>query len=134
MPKYEFTMVTDAMLAGLSEAGATGAETMAYILLVRGLPLDRRRTDCWMPADMAEKKGVMSAHTFSKMLRSLTKKTVTLADGTKAPILTQLTRGCRGHSPHFEDTLGKSVAAGLYPPELGHQLVTQNKGEMGTQN
>lgn len=115
MAKFEFTMVTDAMLAGLAEAGATGTETMAYILLVRGLPADRKRSDCFMPADMAEKKGVMSAHTFSKMLRSLTRKTVTLADGTKAPVLTQLTRGCRGHCPHFEDTLGKAIADGNYP-------------------
>lgn len=125
MPKYEFTMVTDAMLAGLSEADATGAETMAYIMLVRGLPLDRSNADCWMPADMAEKKGIMSAHTFSKMLRSLAKKTVVLSDGTRAPVVTQLSRGCRGHCPHFEDTLGKAIAEGRYKPEMGTQLDTQ---------
>lgn len=115
MPKYEFTMVTDAMLVGLAEAGATGCEIMAYILLVKGLPKDRSKTDCWMPADQAEEKGVMTAHTFSKMVRSLTKKTITLADGTQAPVLTQISRGCRGHCPHFEDTLGKAIAEGRYP-------------------
>lgn len=115
MARFEFTMVSDAMLQGLAEAGATGAETRAYIMLVRGLPKDRRNAECWMPADMAEAKGVMSAAMFTKSLAALTKKTVTTTDGTPEPILTKVSRGCRGHCPHYEDTLGRLIASGRYP-------------------
>lgn len=144
MAKYEFTMVTDAMMRGLMESGATASEMAAYIMLVRGLPIDRKSAECWMPADMAEKKVGMNERTFSKMLRSLCGKTITTKGGKQVPVLTKLTRGCKGHCPHYEDTLGKAIANGTYPPsteEMGHQTGTQSNVEkpvenapMGTQN
>ncbi len=121
MARFEFTMVSDAMLQGLGDAGATGAEILAYIMLIRGLPKDRGNAECWMPADMAEEKGVMSAHTFSKMLRSLASKPFTTIDGEPRTILTKVTRGCRGHCPHYEDTLGRLIAEGAYPPSIARQ-------------
>ena len=72
-----------------------------------------------MPADMAEVKVGMDAHTFSKQLRSLSRKTFTTIDGEPRTVLTKVTRGCRGHCPHFEDTLGLMAARGQYPPRNG---------------
>lgn len=118
MARFEFTMVSDAMLQGLADAGATGSETRAYIMLVRGLPKDRSNAECWMPADMAEEKGVMSAAMFTKTLAGLSKKAFTTIDGEPRTVLTKLTRGCKGHCPHYEDTLGRLIAEGLYPPRI----------------
>ena len=135
MARFEFTMVSDAMLQGLAEADATGAEILAYIMLIRGLPKDRSNAECWMPADMAEAKGVMSAHTFSKMLRSLASKPFTTIDGEPRTILTKVTRGCRGHCPHYEDTLGRLIAEGAYPPpnarQSGHAIGESNGDQTG---
>ncbi len=119
MARYEFTMVSDAMMQGLLEAGATGGEIIAYQMLIRGLPKDRSNAECWMPADMADVKVGMSAHTFSKMLRSLASKPFTTVDGEPRTVLTKVTRGCRGHCPHYEDTLGRLIAEGKYPPPIG---------------
>ena len=130
MARFEFTMVSDAMLQGLADAGATGTEILAYIMLIRGLPKDRSNAECWMPADMAEAKGVMSAHTFSKMLRSLASKPFTAIDGEPRTILTKVTRGCRGHCPHYEDTLGRLIAEGAYPP----RNATPNGDAIGKRN
>lgn len=116
MARFAFTMVSSAMLRGLLEAGATGTEICAYTALVMGLPKDRSRTECWMPADTAEEKMGMRADVFTRSLRSLCGKTITTADGERVPVLTKLTRGCFGHCPHYEDTLGKAIAAGQYPP------------------
>ena len=118
-----FTMVTDAMLEGLREAGATASEIMAYILLVRMERANTRggsaRYEVWMAADLAEQKLGMSARTFSKSLRSLTQKTFADATCNAVPVLTQVRRGCRGHSPHFFDNLGQRIDAGLYPVAIG---------------
>jgi len=118
MARFEFTMVSDAMLQGLAEARATGAEMRAYILLVRGLPRDRSNAECWMPADMAEAKEVMSAAMFTKAVSSLSRKAFTTVDGVPQTVLTKITRGCRGHCPHYEDTLGRLIAEGAYPPPI----------------
>lgn len=134
MAQFRFTMASDEMLRGLLEADATGAEIVAYQMLVRGLPKDRGNAECWMPADMAEEKVGMSSHTFSKMLRSLSRKTFTTADGERRPVITKLTRGCRGHCPHFEDTLGLAIARGEYPPAMETRAGTQNGAELETQN
>ena len=122
MARFEFTMVSDAMMRGLAVAGATGTEIIAYLMLVRGLPKDRSVTDCWMPADMAEKKAGISAHTFSKALRTLSKKVFTVVDGEPVTVITQTSRGFRGHCPHFEDNLGRMAAEGSYPPSNGDQI------------
>ena len=116
MARFEFTMVSDAMMQGLIEAGATGCEVVAYQMLIRGLPKDRSTADCWMPADMAEVKVGMRADVFTRSLRSLCTKTVVTSEGKPAPILTKMSRGCRGHCPHYEDTLGRLIAEGKYPP------------------
>ena len=116
MARYEFTMVSDQMILGLTEAGATANEIKAYIVLVRGLPMDRSKSQCWMHADMAQEKIGMDAHTFSKALRSLCNKTVSVTGGKRVPVITKLTRACKGHSPHYEDTLGVAIARGTYPP------------------
>ena len=115
MARYEFTMASDAMLQGLEEAGATGSETRAYLMLVRGLPKDRSKAECWMPADMAEVKVGMRPDVFSRALRGLCEKTVHTSDGELVPILTKVSRGCRGHCPHYEDTLGRLISEGKYP-------------------
>ena len=115
MPKYAFTMVSDEMLRGLADAGTTGSEMRAYIMLVKTLPKDRSRYECWMPADMAEEKGVMSARMFTKCLDALTKKSFATLDGQPVPILTKVSRGCKGHCPHYEDNLGRLIAEGRYP-------------------
>ena len=130
MARFEFTMVSDAMLQGLADAGATGSETRAYIMLVRGLPKDRGNAECWMPADMAEEKGVMSAAMFTKTLAGLSKKAFTTIDGEPRTVLTKLTRGCKGHCPHYEDTLGRLIAEGLYPP----RIATPNGDAIGKRN
>lgn len=121
MARYEFTMASDAMLQGLEEAGATGSETRAYLMLVRGLPKDRSKAECWMPADMAEVKVGMRPDVFSRALRGLCEKTVHTSDGELVPILTKVSRGCRGHCPHYEDTLGLAIANGDYPPTIARQ-------------
>jgi hypothetical protein len=115
MARFEFTMVSDAILQGLADGGATGSETRAYIMLIRGLPKDRSNAECWMPADMAEAKGVMSAAMFTKAVTSLSKKEFAIVDGEPRTVLTKVTRGCRGHCPHYEDTLGRLIAEGKYP-------------------
>ena len=121
MARFEFTMVSDAMMQGLLEARATGAEIVAYQMLVRGLPKDRRSTECWMPADMAEVKVGMRADVFTRALNGLCRKTITLADGARVPVLTKVSRGCRGHCPHYDDTLGAAIAEGSYPPGIARQ-------------
>lgn len=121
MARFEFTMVSDAMMRGLLAAEATGAEIIAYQMLVRGLPKDRSVTDCWMPADMAEKKVGMRPDVFSRALRDLCKKTVMAADGELVPILTKVSRGCKGHCPHYEDTLGQLISEGRYPAGIARQ-------------
>lgn len=121
MARFEFTMVNDAMMQGLFEAGATGCEVVAYQMLIRGLPKDRSTADCWMPADMAEVKVGMRADVFTRSLRSLCTKTVVTSEGKPAPILTKISRGCRGHCPHYEDTLGQLIAEGKYPPPIARQ-------------
>ena len=131
MARFEFTMVSDAMLQGLAEADATGAEMRAYIMLVRGLPRDRSTAECWMPADMAEKKIGMRPDVFSRSLRDLCKKTVRASDGNPLPVLTKITRGCRGHCPHYEDTLGLAIANGDYPPAIARQKRTPKKEPNG---
>ena len=133
MPKFEFTMVNAGMLKGLAEAGATGAEMRAYIMLVMGLPKDRSRTECWMPADTAEEKGVMTARMFTKCMDSLTKKEFTAPDGKKMPILTRVTRGCRGHCPHYRDNLGKAIADSMKHAN-GTPSGDPKSGEMEHQN
>jgi len=134
MARFEFTMVSDAMLQGLAEAGATGAEMRAYIMLIRGLPKDRSNSECWMPADMAEAKSVMSAAMFTKALAALSRKVFTTVDGEPRTILTKVSRGCRGHCPHYEDTLGRLVAEGKYPPKAGSRRndCSGNSGPIGT--
>ena len=117
MPKYEFTMVSDPMLRGLREAGATSSEIIAYLMLVRTLPKDRSRIKCWMPADKAEEKTGMSPHTFSKALRGLTNKTFKVTGGAELTVLSQISRGCRGHCPHFTDNLGWAISEGTYPAD-----------------
>lgn len=121
MARFEFTMVSDAMLQGLEEADATGTEMRAYIMLIRGLPKDRAYAECWMPADMAEKKIGMRPDVFSRALRDLCKKTVRVSGGGLVPVLTRKSRGCRGHCPHYEDTLGLAIANGDYPPTIARQ-------------
>lgn len=121
MAQYKFTMASDAMLRGLLEAGATGNEMAAYLMLVRGLPKDRGSAECWMPADIAEEKVGMRADVFSRALRGLCGKTVAVADGERRPVLTKLTRGCFRHCAHYEDTLGLAVARGEYPPPVARQ-------------
>lgn len=128
MAKFEFTMVGDEMLRGLLEAGATASEVAAYITLVRGLPKDRKTSDCWMPADIAEEKLGMSARMLTKCLTSLTRKCVTIEHDGEVPILTKTQRACKGHCAHYSDNLGRLIAEGLYPPsteEMGHQADTQ---------
>lgn len=134
MARFEFTMVSDAMLQGLAEAGATGSEMRAYIMLVRGLPKDRSNAECWMPADMAEAKNVMSPAMFTKSLATLSKKEFTTVDGEPRTVLTKITRGCRGHCPHFEDTLGLAIANGEYPPTIARQKRTPIEEPNGTPN
>ena len=131
MARFEFTMVSDAMMQGLFEAGATAGEIIAYQMLVRGLPKNRSNAECWMPADMAEVKVGMDAHTFSKQLRSLSRKTFTTVDGEPKTVLTKVTRGCRGHCPHFEDTLGLMAARGQYPPRNGDPQRPPNQSANG---
>lgn len=121
MARFEFTMVSDAMMRGLLEASATGAEIIAYLMLVRGLPKDRSVTDCWMPADMAEKKVGMRPDVFSRALRDLCKKTVMATDGEMVPVLTKVSRGCKGHCPHYDDTLGQLISEGRYPAGIARQ-------------
>ncbi len=121
MARFEFTMVSDAMLQGLEEAGATGTEMRAYVMLIRGLPKDRSNAECWMPADMAETKVGMRPDVFTRALRALCVKAVTTSEGKRAPILTKVSRGCRGHCPHYEDTLGRLIAGGEYPPAIARQ-------------
>jgi len=133
MPKFEFTMVSTGMLKGLAEAGATGAEMRAYIMLVMGLPKDRSRSECWMPADTAEEKGVMSARMFTKCMDSLTKKKFTAPNGKKIPVITRVTRGCRGHCPHYRDNLGKAIAESA-KPKNGTPTGDPKTHEMGHQN
>ena len=117
MARYEFTMVSDSMLRGLLEAGATGAEITAYTMLVRGLPRDKSKTECWMPADMAEEKVGMRPDVFTRALRSLTKKAFTTVGGEPVTVLTKVSRGCYGHCPHYEDNLGRLISEGGYPPK-----------------
>ena len=50
------------------------------------------------------------------LMRSLSKKVFTTLDGEPKTVLTKITRGCRGHCPHYEDTLGQLIAEGKYPP------------------
>ena len=134
MARFEFTMVSDAMLQGLAEAGATGSEMRAYIMLIRGLPKDRSNAECWMPADMAEAKNVMSPAMFTKVLATLSKKVFTTVDGEPRTVLTKITRGCRGHCPHFEDTLGLAIANGDYPPPIARQTRPPIEEPNGTPN
>lgn len=121
MAQYKFTMASDEMLRGLLEAGSAGSEIVAYQMLVRGLPKDRRNAECWMPADMAEEKVGMRSDVFTRALRALCGKTVVAAGGERRPVLTKLTRGCYGHCAHYEDTLGRLIAEGKYPPQDARQ-------------
>ena len=145
MAKFEFTMVSAPMLRGLLEAGATGSEMAAYILLVMGLPKDRRKDECFLPADTAEEKLGMSVKMLTKCLTALTRKYITIEGGGEVPVITKTQRGRRGHCAHYRDNLGRLVAEGLYPPsdpeqqtqpaekvseivnQLAEQLVYQNK-------
>lgn len=113
-------MVTDSMLQGLYEAGASASEIIAYTILVRTERTKEadgaERYDVWLASDLAEAMVGMDRHAFSRALRGLTRKAFITAGGECVPVLTQTAWAGRRRAPHFFDNLGEKISTGQYPP------------------
>ncbi len=134
-----FTRVYDGILAGLSDAGASATQILAYEYLTRWHgDRDGEPFVCWASAKDAAGVLLTDVSTVSRALRGLCKKTFSTADGRRVPVLERLSGGHNGACATYRDNLYAYAVGGqsCLPTggEVGGQSCLPTGGEVGSSN
>ena len=134
-----FTQVYDGILTGLSDAGASATQVLAYEYLTRWHGgQDGDPFVCWASARDAAKVLGTDVSTVSRALRGLCKKTFATADGRRVPVLERLSGGHNGACATYRDNLYAYAVGGqsCLPTgvEVGGQSCLPTGGEVGSSN